>query len=111
MQSLGELLKNFPVHEYRPDKIWKLCAPDSKRGEEYTADVPALLIQFDINLPPNYLPETARKENLVSIIDYDTLKQIVDVAQSIRPDCSAENLVKSLNYYLEHDGFYTFDIE
>lgn len=70
-----------------------------------TADLECMVEFIEDDAPM----ERSSDEDFCPIIDVSLSKEIVKVARNQKPDCSEEELVKCLVFYLRRDAFYIFD--
>lgn len=111
IETLGDVLSRIHDFPFAYNGVHTLFLPCDL--DTYQADTPCavLFLTGEQARQADFQHPSAIAHNLCQVADVPMVKEIVDAAREYKPNCTKEDLVKALNFYLERDAFYPFDDE
>jgi hypothetical protein len=110
-ERFGDLLLRIHEYEHSPDGHHGVFVSrlDDSGDDSFSLDTPAMVLLIYTDDPDDFVHPLAAQFNLIEVAAVSDVQNIIDVAFEDKPDCSLEDLVKCIHYYLDHDAFYQFD--
>jgi len=102
--DLGSLLSSIDAYSSPPDGEYMVCV-DTDSQEEITTAMRSMLIFFADEEESDDFFHFLEDRNLTTVGDLRIVQHIVDVARGQKPNATAQDLLASVLYFLDHDAF------
>lgn len=102
---LGELLNKIDEYSEPKDGLWMLCI-EMGGMEEISLSMTASLVFYSNDEEDTDFFRWLDEQDLTTLGEVSFVQHIVEVARHQKPHATSEELLASVEYYLDNDTFY-----